>query len=211
MGWNHWSSPPGRTGMLPPCGFQLGFFSFDFQKYHFFMSPYSATIKTFSSSLSLLHALARQLWSLLLASWVCNLVLKLFQAFVKLRIKTINRTAGLLLLCIQMLSFVPQDLIASQEILPCSEQCYVNPAPQFNVNWLVKGQWLDSTERGAGLEDQVEGEGLRRDQKKDTERAGGYQGRRWTTSTWPGGTATNKGHMAGRSVRILQNLPNGGL
>lgn len=65
---------------------------------------------------------------------------------------------------------------------------------------------MDSREREAGFDDQVEGEGLRRDQKKDTERGGGYQGRRWTMSTWPGGT--NKGHMAGRSVRILQNLPN---
>lgn len=49
---------------------------------------------------------------------------------------------GLLLLCIQMLSSVPQELIASQEILTYSEQCYVNLAPQFNVNRLVKGQSL---------------------------------------------------------------------
>lgn len=51
--------PSREDSLVATLGIPVGFFSSGFQKYHFFMSPYSATIKTFSSSLSLLHALAR--------------------------------------------------------------------------------------------------------------------------------------------------------
>jgi hypothetical protein len=85
--------------------------------------------------------------------------------------KRVMLGAGLVLLCFQILNSGPQDLVAfHKQILMYTKWCYVNLAPQFEVNWLIKG-W-SNRERKVRLQNQVRG------LRETREAAGGERRRR---------------------------------
>lgn len=60
---------------------------------------------------------------------------------------------GLVLLCIPMLNSELQDLfVPKEQIFVYTKCCYINLAPQFTVNWLIKLDPVTEQERKAGLE-----------------------------------------------------------